>query len=675
MFNPRKKRCIQVRESQFEIHRILLVCILLLFVCSEVLAEKWESEVGSSNSEPSSSSKGMTALDILNRDIVTSDSDSLPNPEPSNSSESTTVLDILNRDTVTSDSDSFSKPEPSNSSGSMTVFDILNRDIASSNPHVSSSSEPEKPLNIVFVRGYGANSKVTDKTYQMKVKRIFKGHNVKFVCLDNEDLTRGEILGSLEGSDLYFLNAHGCGESYNGMQCLQVAPSDDNSNKTPGGNSVLTSLDIKKALHGKKKPKVVILNVCNGINPSNVPPRNLFSAAFGIDEDAQGKAFISWKDSKYGFAMDSGILSRILGKWAKKNEAGEYPRLKDIYSNNNINSPFIVGDTKARLITDEYFVIFQPRFPMVKEGLKIEKRDGESKEDWKRRRKAYYQKLGFNDFVFQDIPLEENPIIIKVVEDGMGYYPEEYFTEITEFSLSVNGIIKTKEGGQEPLEGSVLLTRKGLFYSFEELLNTYPLLKEKREKIKVAIFDKEDGFARKIPRFGGGNKFTIGPVNKYWTNQDRKQSVVLAKTMLMWFDCFIAHAVYGDSAAKQITVFREFRDKVLKKSPAGQHLIQLYYEYGPEYAIQLRNNPQYIPYVRWCLDRFSSGFERINFESPELHTELNVFMKITDKIASIFFKEGGSQGVGQIARIIAPHIWLYQEGPVNHGKPMKFQGN
>lgn len=64
-------------------------------------------------------------------------------------------------------------------------------------------------------------------------------------------------------------------------------------------------------------------------------------------------------------------------------------------------------------------MLFQLTFPMVKEDRKIKKRDEESKEDWKQRKKAYYQALGANDFTFREIPLEKNQIIIKVVEDAV----------------------------------------------------------------------------------------------------------------------------------------------------------------------------------------------------------------------------------------------------------------
>ncbi|MCK5199757.1 MAG: hypothetical protein KAR21_15475, partial [Spirochaetales bacterium] len=367
---------------------------------------------------------------------------------------------------------------------------------------------------------------MADNSYQTKVKKIFKGHNVKFIAVENKDMTKSKVLENLEGADIFLINTHGCSKPFNGMQCLQVAPSEDNNNVLTITSilgdekiSLLTSLDIKKALHGKKKPKLVIFNMCYGINPSDVPPKNLFSAAFGIDDKTQGRAFISWKDARYGFAMDSGILNHILSnkdkKWTVKDEkTGKYPKLKDVYSNKSSGAPFIIGDTNTRFITDEYFVLFQVTFPIVKKDRKIKKREEESKEEWKQRKKAYYQALGANDFTFQEIPLEKNQLIIKVVEDGMQYYSEDYFTQNSEFTLKINGTTKTTDGERVPLKGALLLTRKSIYQSLEDLLDTYPFIQEKREKLNIPIFNRENGFARSTAKAGDKNHFTVGPINK-----------------------------------------------------------------------------------------------------------------------------------------------------------------
>lgn len=117
-------------------------------------------------------------------------------------------------------------------------------------------NKPKKPLNIVFIRGYDAVTLVPSQGFKTAMKKAFKGHNVKFVYLPNQkEMTKNKTLESFQGADVLLLNAHASQNAHSGMQWLKVAKSDDNHDISPDGNSMLTSLDIKKAFHGKKKPK------------------------------------------------------------------------------------------------------------------------------------------------------------------------------------------------------------------------------------------------------------------------------------------------------------------------------------------------------------------------------------------------------------------------------------
>ena len=154
-----------------------------------------------------------------------------------------------------------------------------------------------------------------------------------------------------------------------------------------------------------------------------------------------------------------------------------------------------------------------------------------------------------------------------------------------------------------------------------------------------------------------GESVTLGPLKKGWTTRDKQAAVEFVKTIMMMFDCFIAHAVYDDAPVSEVQTFRTFRDQVLKKTEAGRHLIRLYYEYGPEYALSLKASPKFIPHARWCLDRMAQCLRYLDIKDPEKSARLNGLVRMTDCVASLIWKEGESLGIGQYAKVFVPVIW------------------
>ncbi len=62
--------------------------------------------------------------------------------------------------------------------------------------------------------------------------------------------------------------------------------------------------------------------------------------------------------------------------------------------------------------------------------------------------------------------------------------------------------------------------------------------------------------------------------------------------------CFIATAAYGTAMAEKIETLREFRDKYLLTTPAGQALVGLYYRISPPLAEFITEHPSLKPIVR-----------------------------------------------------------------------------
>ncbi len=527
-------------------------------------------------------------------------------------------------------------------------------------------------LNIVLTKGYEASSRIIDREYRERIKDIFERDNVTFFGIGNHKMTKSQVLATIPGADIYIFSGHGgkiksTNDEGGSVICLEVAPSADNQNLSSHGNSLLLPSDIRSMLAGGEIPRLAIFNACNGIKVG-VKPENQLYNAFGIDRQVRGRAFISWNGSKAGFLMDE-VLYRKLKEWSTLDSQKGYPTLREVFKfvNPDLNKVkgdmVVIGDPDLRFLP-EYFVLYQLTFPQLRKEKKIKKREGETETEWQQRKKEYYQGLGPDDFKFVKIPLNFkapgslNPVIVKVMGDGGRYYSEEYFPGKSKFAMSINGT-KIKDGRRVAFKGAFLLSRIGQFKTKEELLEAYPFLKKRDDegKLVIRVFNREDGREGRHDKAGDKEHFVIGPIREGWSKKDKEDAVALAKSYVI--SCFIAHAVYDDSEARPINVFREFRDKILSKSPAGTHLIRLYYEYGPGYAVKLKNNPEYIPYVRWCMDKFANFLEKMDLDnSEESSAELQWLAELADKVVSVFFREGESDGDEWVSRItMPPSVW------------------
>jgi hypothetical protein len=65
--------------------------------------------------------------------------------------------------------------------------------------------------------------------------------------------------------------------------------------------------------------------------------------------------------------------------------------------------------------------------------------------------------------------------------------------------------------------------------------------------------------------------------------------------------CFIATAAYGSYLDPHVRVLRDFRDRVLARSPGGRVILDLYYEWSPPVARFIARHERLRTAVRWAL--------------------------------------------------------------------------
>lgn len=88
------------------------------------------------------------------------------------------------------------------------------------------------------------------------------------------------------------------------------------------------------------------------------------------------------------------------------------------------------------------------------------------------------------------------------------------------------------------------------------------------------------------------------------TDEDRKRRAnKLENVKKSREGCYIATAVYGGYDKPEVLLLRKYRDKVLKKSPAGRTFIKIYYALSPHLAEKLKKYPWINRRVKRILDK------------------------------------------------------------------------
>ncbi len=193
---------------------------------------------------------------------------------------------------------------------------------------ITDETPANKKMNIIFIQGHDSVALFDNKTkdpetnkkankYRKDIETMFLGHKVEFHLKP----TREQIVPLIRKADVLYNTSHQGDTNYKGMQWFSVTPSESNKQFSKGDNSIFTSGNVKETLRHGKGPKLIIFNLCKSMKPVGVQPENMFSTAFGINKDTEGRVFVGWTNFVVGKTGDR-IFKYILEKWSK-NSNGE----------------------------------------------------------------------------------------------------------------------------------------------------------------------------------------------------------------------------------------------------------------------------------------------------------------------------------------------------------------
>jgi hypothetical protein len=218
--------------------------------------------------------------------------------------------------------------------------------------------DSRQPLRVLLVQGYNVVSRVEDPNSDFRTgmaaafaRDVVKVLPKKHTKPASADFDRNAFLASYQYTDIYYLTTHGIVPPFNNMQSIQVAPSEDNKNLSPGGNSVATAVDVRRSLMGREGPTLVVMNGCQLADPNDgIAEQQRVSTAFGITPRTEGRAFIGWDWSIVGVNQEA-AFARMFQYWTTLRPNGSYPTLDEAVQNTKwaqTKPPRIIGDEGLR---------------------------------------------------------------------------------------------------------------------------------------------------------------------------------------------------------------------------------------------------------------------------------------------------------------------------------------
>lgn len=211
----------------------------------------------------------------------------------------------------------------------------------------------------------------------------------------------------------------------------------------------------------------------------------------------------------------------------------------------------------------------------------------------------------------------DNPLILSVDPalkvDGKS--AADFFKEKQKFALpfTVSYVDSEKKTTLES-KGAFLMEVKSAYKNFQDLKASYtkPITQD-------AIWELDANGAFKEPSQGTSSvtdmKITSGTIAVGWSDQSKADALAVTAFFYETMGCFVATAIYDSWTAPQLATLRVFRDKILKTSESGAHLVNLYYQVGPYWAQDVKANSTLKACLQPALDAFVILTEHVDLDN------------------------------------------------------------
>jgi beta-lactam-binding protein with PASTA domain len=296
------------------------------------------------------------------------------------------------------------------------------------------------------------------------------------------------------------------------------------------------------------------------------------------------------------------------------------------------------GEQQEQAPSSPFYVAFQmyaPDFEKSNLAKFRKKAEGESDESYRRAAIQYADTLPIDRVVFTPVDVSKSVLPFHVSREALAKYPRKDFQQGAKFACKFFATGQNREGKVVELSGTLLLAVLGTYDDMSQMLAAHPVL-EAQKNLQALAFTRADGTADLKDQKTQGR---LGPITKDWTMTDRKETVRVFVQIASMITCYVATVAYESPMAEEVLLLREFRDGVMAQTPAGRHLIELYYEHGPSLALSAMEHPVLRAGLKVGTDAVVAVLKRTDWDDPLSMTLLNSVLSQLAAALSVILPE------------------------------------